>query len=713
LKILLMGKINNTNTYGISPTPNRNDILLGSKADSDGKTVNFEIGSILDIPQTEYLPSTRLISGGMVWVSGLTYESVDLVYSINNVSFTIEDGTQITLSTAPSIGTNKRIDIIYCDNEGLLGVVEGIESETPITPNLDISQLQLNLVLLDTNVVAPPITEVLIYAEDAGQVTEWDATENTSGTNIDLDNTTAPIAGTKSIRCLSALNVGNKITFTHNDSRSLNDFSYLKFKIKLLQTIDETDYILLYFNDGISNIATNTITLYLDKNNTTTAQDITILKSNISGGLLVDYTKLVFQAGGSSSPTTIQFLLDEVYIYEDIGAVQPLVYTEEAPIDGDAYVRINGGWESGSNHYSELGHTHEIADITDFPTSTSQLVNDGEDGVNPFVTQQAIANTLLATELNNFKENVTYNYTTTGAVNLNVSSFYTHYAILTGNTTVTLTSTIPSDTYNFTRILWVKSTANETFSIANVDNTVGSYLNDGTWNKIVISAGTVDLVETISVIYTNALNNPETAASIGAIVNGATNYVTPLDADKIGIWDAANSLFKAVTWANIKATLQTAFNSVYQAILTAANFGDFIIALTSKTTPVDADSIVISDSAATDDAKKVSLTNFKAYLKTYNDTLYAKVPTSGTGTVIDLSNTMGHYMNMSSANSTTTYTKSGEVLGGFAVVRINAASQPIITGGTLISGASFIANTDMHMFVQYFGVTVQYFFAKL
>lgn len=55
----------------------------------------------------------------------------------------------------------------------------------------------------------------------------------------------------------------------------------------------------------------------------------------------------------------------------------------------------------------------------------------------------------------------------------------------------------------------------------------------------------------------------ETAARIGTIVNGATNYATPLDADKIGIWDVANSLFKALTWANLKATLKTYFDTLY------------------------------------------------------------------------------------------------------------------------------------------------------
>ena len=57
----------------------------------------------------------------------------------------------------------------------------------------------------------------------------------------------------------------------------------------------------------------------------------------------------------------------------------------------------------------------------------------------------------------------------------------------------------------------------------------------------------------------------ETAARIGAITNGSTDYPTPLDADKIGIWDVANSLFKALTWANLKATLKTYFDTLYSS----------------------------------------------------------------------------------------------------------------------------------------------------
>lgn len=66
--------------------------------------------------------------------------------------------------------------------------------------------------------------------------------------------------------------------------------------------------------------------------------------------------------------------------------------------------------------------------------------------------------------------------------------------------------------------------------------------------------------------------------------------------------------------------------------LTSANFGSFSNGLTGKTTPVDADSINIVDSAAANVAKKVTWANVKATLLTYFDTLYVKL--TGDQTII-------------------------------------------------------------------------------
>ena len=64
-----------------------------------------------------------------------------------------------------------------------------------------------------------------------------------------------------------------------------------------------------------------------------------------------------------------------------------------------------------------------------------------------------------------------------------------------------------------------------------------------------------------------------------------------------------------------------------------------MIAPTAKTTPVDADSITISDRAASADAKEVTFTELKAFLKTYFDPFYIitqAVPSTASGTILTL-----------------------------------------------------------------------------
>jgi len=61
-----------------------------------------------------------------------------------------------------------------------------------------------------------------------------------------------------------------------------------------------------------------------------------------------------------------------------------------------------------------------------------------------------------------------------------------------------------------------------------------------------------------------------TAADIAAIVNAASSKTTPVDADAFaGIDSAASFGLKKFTWANIKATLKTYFDTLYQPL--AAN----------------------------------------------------------------------------------------------------------------------------------------------
>ena len=117
----------------------------------------------------------------------------------------------------------------------------------------------------------------------------------------------------------------------------------------------------------------------------------------------------------------------------------------------------------------------------------------------------------------------------------------------------------------------------------------------------------------------NGKQDTITVNNVGTLVNGSA-AATPNDTDLFTVVDT--SVVKKLSGTNLKAYLKTYFDTIYQAILTAANFGSFVNGLTAKTTPVDADSISIVDSADSNNAKKVSFTNLKAFLKTYFDTLY-------------------------------------------------------------------------------------------
>ena len=54
------------------------------------------------------------------------------------------------------------------------------------------------------------------------------------------------------------------------------------------------------------------------------------------------------------------------------------------------------------------------------------------------------------------------------------------------------------------------------------------------------------------------------ATNMGATINAATDKATPVDADNVSITDsAASHILKKTTWANIKATLKTYFDTLY------------------------------------------------------------------------------------------------------------------------------------------------------
>ena len=222
----------------------------------------------------------------------------------------------------------------------------------------------------------------------------------------------------------------------------------------------------------------------------------------------------------------------------------------------------------------------------------------------------------------------------------------------------------------------------------------GSAVTAGKWDKLAANASTtiVKYLRSYSAVGASApsweqvshteLSDVDTDASASAIhhtlgtgatqaaagdhahtaweilVHAADSKTTPADADEMGLADSEATFgLKKLTWANLKATLKTYFDTLYATAasifndaegdpanvgttaadgtsgyasrrdhvhaLPGATVASVINSATGKTTPADADEIGISDSEATYGWKKLTWANIKATLKTYFDTLYA------------------------------------------------------------------------------------------
>lgn len=120
--------------------------------------------------------------------------------------------------------------------------------------------------------------------------------------------------------------------------------------------------------------------------------------------------------------------------------------------------------------------------------------------------------------------------------------------------------------------------------------------------------------------------------------------------------------------------------------------GATINAATAKTTPVDADAIPVIDSAASNVLKKTTWANVKATLKTYFDTLYAAAVHTHTASQISDASANGRSL-ITAADYAAMRTSLSLVLGSTAEYRNNTSNRVLITDQVNASGA-FYALTD-------------------
>jgi hypothetical protein len=143
-----------------------------------------------------------------------------------------------------------------------------------------------------------------------------------------------------------------------------------------------------------------------------------------------------------------------------------------------------------------------------------------------------------------------------------------------------------------------------------------------------ISIGSTSITFAFS---SSVLSTAQVAAALLGVINSATD-TDFADADYLIARRNSDGVLIKRSWANVKVLIRTAL-------------GALIAAMTAKTTPVDADTIAIADSAASSASKKVTLTSlWTAYLKAKADALYQPIATILT-TLAALANGSGYLSN--------------------------------------------------------------------
>jgi hypothetical protein len=112
---------------------------------------------------------------------------------------------------------------------------------------------------------------------------------------------------------------------------------------------------------------------------------------------------------------------------------------------------------------------------------------------------------------------------------------------------------------------------------------------------------------------------------VGSLINGAAAKTTPADTDMVGLMDsAASNVLKKLSWANLKAALNTLYVALTgdQAIAGVKTFSNGIVSSSVKvgTSNTDADAVQIVNGAMT--IASASTQAFKAQMEVDSSTVY-------------------------------------------------------------------------------------------
>jgi hypothetical protein len=147
--------------------------------------------------------------------------------------------------------------------------------------------------------------------------------------------------------------------------------------------------------------------------------------------------------------------------------------------------------------------------------------------------------------------------------------------------------------------------------------------------------------------------------------------------------------------------------------LTASNMHTYVDSLTSLATPVDADRMIIVDNSASL-AKKITWANIKATLKTYFDILYQPITSATTGSVMAFATPKVYNSIASPSSSNITDSLTGARIGVVQKIYHNAGTAPTVPAGWVKRGTgSYVTSTLNIIYAEWsVGTTVEYWITQ-
>jgi hypothetical protein len=318
-------KVFNTSRVAGLPNVTPNNIWVGN---ANGQPIERDYVSDIDDLQTQIdniAPTNQLLSG-FVSYSGVAfdYNVSALIYRIQGEIYT---SAPTTVSLVASDPTNDRIDVIYADINGLVGVIQGTPAPSPVKPTVSsLTQIEVTFIKVNAGSTNPGIVKELVYDENV----EW--TTAATGVSANFASTNDPYNGSVSVEILSAYANNQNISFTAPAPYTIVEGSVLTFYMRPKADFSGANQQLFVgFYVGGSLVGnsivlggTTSITYGLDASDTTQYQLVSVPLTEF-GSLptTVDEIRFFRPNGGPPPPPNITFFLDLINIEEGTGTENP------------------------------------------------------------------------------------------------------------------------------------------------------------------------------------------------------------------------------------------------------------------------------------------------------------------------------------------------------------------------------------------------------